>query len=122
LEETLLDVYTSNLETSFRIKADAFDYSGVVPALSFRAEMNFKAFLFALREAATAAALDDDFARIRGLLGRAWPERTRNEALGIKRTGIARKPVAQSSVISDGRDQFDRYSRLMFLTSTPKAN
>jgi hypothetical protein len=122
LEETLLDVYSLDLDTSFRVKADAFDYSGVVPALSFRAEMNFKTFLFALRDVAPAATLDDDFARVRGLLSRAWPERTRNEALGIKRTGIARKPVAQASVISDGRDQFDRYSRLMFLTSTSKAS
>jgi hypothetical protein len=59
--------------------------------------------------------LDSDFARMRALLARAWPERTRNEARGIKRTGISYRPVAKASMVSDNRDQFDRYSRLIFI-------
>ncbi|HTF38531.1 MAG TPA: hypothetical protein VK651_09495, partial [Blastocatellia bacterium] len=59
-----------------------------------------------------------DFAKMRRLLGRAWPERSRNESRGLKRTGISFRAVAQASVVSDNRDQFDRYSRLMFLSST----
>ena len=114
-DEALVDVYTAELNRSFRIKADAFDYSGLVSPMSFRAEVNFKAALAALSSAASRASLDDDFARLRSLLSRAWPERARNEARGIKRSGMALRPVSQASVISDNRDQFDRYSRLMFL-------
>lgn len=115
-DAVLLDVYSSSLEKSFRIKADAFDYSGLVWPLSFRAEMNFQVAVSALHGAAPHAVIDDDFARIKGLLARAWPERSRVESRGVKRAGLAYRPVAQSSVISDNRDQFDRYSRLMFLS------
>jgi len=116
-DETMLDVYGQTLESSFRIKADGFDYSGLVSPLSFRADQNFQAAIKVLNNAAPQAILDDDFSRMRSLLERAWPERTRNEARGIKRKGLAYRPVAQSSVISDNRDQFDRYSRLMFISA-----
>jgi hypothetical protein len=117
-DETLLDVYTASLDQSFRIKCDAFDYSGLVTPLSVRSEVNFRAGLVTLRAALPHAKVDDDFAKMRSLLGRAWPERSRNESRGLKRTGISFRAVAQASVVSDNRDQFDRYSRLMFLSST----
>lgn len=116
-DETMLDVYGQTLESSFRIKADGFDYSGLVSPLSFLADQNFQAALKVLNNAAPRAILDDDFSRMRSLLERAWPARTRNEARGIKRTGLTYRPAAQSSIISDNRDQFDRYSRLMFFTA-----
>jgi len=115
-DETLMDVYSSSLDHSFRIKSDAFDYSGLVSPLSFRAEMNFKAAVARLREVASRAAFDDDFTQVKHLLSRAWPERSRNEAQGVKRKGLAYRPVAKASLICDNRDQFDRYSRLMFVS------
>jgi hypothetical protein len=115
-DEMLMDVYSSSLARSFRIKSDAFDYSGLVSPLSFRAEVNFKAAIAKLRELASRAAFDDDFTRVKDLLARAWPERSRNEARGVKRKGLAYRPVAQASLISDNRDQFERYSRLMFVS------
>jgi len=118
-DETLLDVYTSSLDQSFRIKADAFDYSGLVSPMSFRSEVNFQSALKALETVAPKARVDNDFSRVRSLLSRAWPERSRNESRGIKRSGLAFRAVAQASVTSDNRDQFDRYSRLMFLTKSP---
>jgi len=78
--------------------------------------VNFRAALAALRTALPDAKVDDDFSKMRSLLGRAWPERSRNESRGIKRN-LAFRAVAQASVLSDNRDQFDRYSRLMFLSS-----
>ena len=119
-EETLLDVYTASLDQSFRIKADAFDYSELVAPLSFRSELNFRAALAALRAALPHAKVDDDFSKMRRMIGRAWPERTRNESRGIKRT-VTFRAVAQASVVSNNRDQFDRYSRLMFLYSKSQA-
>lgn len=116
-EEMLLDVYGTSIERSFRIKSDAFDYSGLVSPLSFRAEINFQAATAALGDAAPHARIDNDFARMKALLARAWPERTRTEAHGVKRAGLAYRPISRTSVIKDNRDQFDRYSRLMFLTS-----
>jgi hypothetical protein len=114
-DETMMDVYTANLHTSFRIKADGFDYSGLIWPLAFRVELNFQAAVKGLLGDAKNASFDADFARIRGLLSRPWPERSRTEAKGLKRSGLGIKAVKQSRVISDNRDQFDRYSRLMFL-------
>jgi hypothetical protein len=119
-EETLLDVYTSDLGRSFRIKADAFDYSGIVQPLSFRAEVNFGSLIDELRAIAPAAMIDRDFAKVGGLFARAWPERSRTESGGFKRAGLGLRSVSKSSVIKDNRDQFDRYSRLMFIFSADK--
>lgn len=113
-EEMMLDVYAGTLDRSFRIRSDAFDYSGLVSPLSFRSDLNFKAAIATLGETLPHAALDGDFSRMGRLLERAWPERTRNETRGFKRTGLSFRSVAQASAISDNRDQFERYSRLMF--------
>ncbi|HXG66793.1 MAG TPA: hypothetical protein VNO70_16950 [Blastocatellia bacterium] len=115
-EEMLLDVYSTSLERSFRIRSDAFDYSGLVQPMSFRAEINFQMMIDLLRALAPQALFDEEFARLRGLLARAWPERSHTEARGLKRTGLTYRPVAQASVTSNNRDQFERYSRLMFLS------
>lgn len=116
-DEILIDIYSTSLDRSFRIKSGAFDYSGLVSPLSFRAEVNFKATITRLKEIAKQATLDDDFGKVSHLLSRAWPERSRNEARGIKRKGLAYRPVAKASLISDNRDQFERYSRLMFVST-----
>ena len=116
-EEMLLDVYTDSLARSFRIRADAFDYSGLVAPLAFRAELNFESLVVRLEQVATGATLDRDFGQVSGLLARAWPERSKTESRGVKRAGVSLRPVAQSSVVSNNRDQFNRYSRLMFLTA-----
>jgi hypothetical protein len=113
-ELILMDVYGPALSESFRIYADGFDYSGLVQPLSYRTELNFQAAAEALAGALPNASFDDDFSRIQPLLARAWPERTRREARGLRRAGATLHLVAQSSLISDNRDQFDRYSRLMF--------
>jgi hypothetical protein len=118
-EETLLDVYGSTLEQGFRIKSDAFDYSGLIPELSFRSEVNFRAAWTKLRADLPQVRVDDDFPKMRALISRAWPERSRNESRGIKRT-LSFRAVSQASVTSDNRDQFNRYSRLMFLSAAQK--
>jgi hypothetical protein len=119
-DEILLDIYATSLPKSCRIRADGFDYSGLVAPLAFRVEANFQAALQGLQYVARNATLDNDFPRIKNLLARAWPERSRTEARGLKRGGIGFKAVTQSSIISDNRDQFERYSRLMFLTVEEK--
>lgn len=116
-EETLLDVYTASLDRSFRVKSGAFDYSGLVSPLSVRTDVNFQAAVASLSANSPRTIVDDDFSKLGSLLERAWPERTRNESRGIKRTGLGFRAVAQASVMSDNRDQFDRYSRLMFVSS-----
>ena len=116
-EEMLLDLYATSLSNSYRLKADSFDYSGLLlPPLAYRIELNFQAAISVLQNALPEAILDTDFGKIKSLLGRAWPERSHTEARGLRRTS-GFKRIAEVSVISNNRDQFERYSRLMFLTS-----
>jgi hypothetical protein len=119
-DEMLVDIYATSLEKSCRIRADGFDYSGLVSPLAFRVEANFHAALQGLQYVARHASFDNDFTRIKSLLARAWPERSRTEARGVKRGGIGFKAITQSKIISDNRDQFERYSRLMFLAVEEK--
>lgn len=121
-EETMLDVYAESLNRSFRIKSDSFDYSGLVSPLSFRSDLNFKSAVSALGEALPHATVENNFGRMGRLLERAWPERTRKETHGFKRTGLSFRSVAQASAISDNRDQFERYSRLLFLSLANREN
>ncbi len=120
-EEMLLDVYTESLERSFRIRADAFDYSGLVAPLAFRTELNFESLIARFEQIASGAKVDRDFNKVNRLLARAWPERSKTESRGVKRAGVSLRPVAQSSVVSNNRDQFNRYSRLLFFVNRDKS-
>jgi len=114
-ELCLMDVYGSTLAESFRICSDGFDYSGLVQPLAYRSEMNFQAAAARLAAAMPNAKFDDDYGQVRRLLARAWPQRTHREAKGLKRAGATYNLVAQSSLVSDDTDQFNRYSRLMYV-------
>jgi hypothetical protein len=76
--------------------------------------VNFQAAVASLRETFAQAIVDEDFSKLRNVLERPWPERTRNESRGFKRT-LTFRAIAQASVMSDNRDQFNRYSRLRFV-------
>ncbi len=115
-QDLLLDVYTTNLETSFRIRADGFDYSNLVSPLFFRVELNFKEAIKRLREIIPQAIFDADFTQVQSLLSRAWPPRSHTESRGVKRSSMFKR-VALATVARDNRDQFERYSRLMFLNA-----
>lgn len=115
-DELLLDVYTATLDSSFRIRADAFDYSGLVMPLYFRTELNFKEVINRLKMAVPHVTVDTAFGEIQTLLSRAWPPRSHTEARGVKRTSMFKR-VSLSTISSDNRDQFERYSRLLFLQS-----
>jgi hypothetical protein len=112
----LLDVYTADLESSFRIRADGFDYSSLVSPLFFRVELNFREVIKVLKGFAPQAIFDEGFPQVRSLLARAWPPRSHTESRGVKRSSMFKR-VSLSTVASDNRDQFERYSRLMFLSA-----
>jgi len=114
-ELCLMDIYGPTLRESFRICSDGFDYSGLVHPLAYRSELNFQAAAAKLAEEAPLATFDDGYGQVRRLLSRAWPVRTHRQSLGLKRTGAALNLVAQSSLVSDNREQFDRYSRLRYV-------
>jgi hypothetical protein len=110
----ILDIYSATLDRSFRIKSDAFDYSGLISPLAIRTDVNFQKAVSTLRASLPGVLVDDDFSKLRSVLERPWPERTRNESRGIKRS-LPFRSIAHASLMRNNRDQFNRYSRLMFV-------
>lgn len=115
-EQSMLDVYTSSLDTSFRVRADAFDYSGLGTKMKLTTIENFRMLISVLRELAPKAVFDTEFKQCSKLLEQVWPSIQRNESLGLRRSKIlsAGKISTRSVYHTDNEMQFNRYSRLRF--------
>jgi hypothetical protein len=111
-DEAVLDIYASTKDAaSFRIMADNFDYSCLGASKSLLARENFVALTKALCARAGGAILDEEFARMRGLLSSVWPPAERKEALGLRRERPGRVSAGAATVFSN-ETQFTRYARL----------
>ena len=111
-DEAVLDVYTSDSDSEgFRVMADGFDYSCLGARKGLLARDNFRTLVAELRARATRAALDEEYARLRGLLASAWPPAERNESGGLKRDRPGRLNTESVTVVSN-ESQFTRYARM----------
>lgn len=115
-EQPILDLYLDSLETSFRIRAEAFDYSGLGTKMKLTTLENFRQLLTTIREIATAARYDNDFKQCTKLLDPIWPPQRRNQSLGLRRSQLltAGKIATRSAIYIDNEMQFNRYSRLRY--------
>lgn len=111
-DEAVLDIYTSDAaHEGFRVMADGFDYSCLGASKGLLARDNFKTLILKLRESATRAALDEEYARLRALLSSAWPPAERNESGGLRRDRPGRLNTESVTVVSN-ETQFTRYARM----------
>lgn len=115
-ESFFLDIYTDSLETSFRIKADSFDYSTLGTKMRLTAAENLKMLIGLLREMAPQATYDNSFRQLSKLLEPIWPPVRRQESQGLRRSSMlaAGKIATRSTYYTDNEQQFNRYSRLNF--------
>jgi hypothetical protein len=116
-EQPILDVYTTDLATSFRIRSEAFDYSGLAQRMKLTAAENFRALVTTLRELAPQAEFDAQFRQHSRLLERVWPSTQRQESLGLRRAKFLTmgRISTHSAYYQDNEEQFNRYSRLSYL-------
>jgi len=111
-DEAVLDIYTSDAACEgFRVMADGFDYSCLGAGKGLLARDNFKTLVAELRARAARASLDEDYARLRGLLAAAWPPAERNESGGLRRDRPGRLNTESVTVVSN-ETQFTRYARM----------
>lgn len=111
-DEAVLDIYTSDAACEgFRVMADGFDYSCLGASKGLLARDNFKTLILKLRESATRAPLDEEYARLRGVLASAWPPAERNESGGLRRDRPGRLNTESVTVVSN-EPQFTRYARM----------
>jgi hypothetical protein len=115
-EQPLVDVYTSSLDTSFRIRSETFDYSGLGGRMKLTTTENFRTLLAVLQEAAVAAIYDTEFKNCMRLLEMVWPSTSRNESMGLRRSQILSAGKISTRVAQhfDNEMQFNRYSRMRY--------
>ncbi|MDX6696571.1 MAG: hypothetical protein QOF02_4174 [Blastocatellia bacterium] len=112
-DNALLDIYTSQAQSGWRIVAGNFDFSCLGEKKDLLVAQNFVKLLEELRGRATRAAYDDSYARARHALGVVWPFEQQTESRGVKRGGPGRLRT-EVVTTSDNEQQFTRYSRLRY--------
>ena len=110
-DETVLDIYTAQRNTCWRIAAGNFDFSCLGAQKKLLAAQNFSTLAEILRSRAPEAFYNDSYNRVRHALGAAWPLEQRTESRGWRRKRPGQ--VSTEAVTrSDYELQFTRYSRL----------
>lgn len=111
-DESVLDIYAGEADDEgFRIMADNFDYSCLGVGKGLLARDNFGVLIEAIRERAPTAILDEEYARLRGLLSGVWPSSERTESLGLRRGRPGRFSTQAVTTLSN-ETQFTRYGRM----------
>lgn len=111
-DEGVLDFYSQNDSTGYRISMRSFDFSCLETEKKMFASENFKILLEKIRARIPGAAVDDSYNRARAALGLVWPLEQRSESLGWQRDGIGKFSIENRLTMSNNV-QFMRYSRML---------
>jgi hypothetical protein len=116
-ESFTVDVYGPTIESSFRIRAERFDFTCLGGRPAPFVEANVNRLRTALAGYLGASRYDASFRRVSRLLDHAWPPASRVASRGLGRQGDFRK-YSVSSVETDPLAQFTRFSRTRFVLAT----
>jgi len=111
-DEAVLDLYSEDPDSSFRIHSNGFDFSGLKGKKLLVAE-NFSLLLNLIREKALRAEYDDAYNSHRHALEVVWPCGQQTASSGWRRQRFGKYTVGAVSE-SSNEDQFSRYSRLRY--------
>ena len=109
-DDSVLDIYTTRAEETWRIHAGSFDYSCLGARRTLLARDNFELLIEAMRLAASKSHFDDSYTAVRPLLEPAWSLATRTDARGHKRQQPGRFALQSATLISN-ETQFTAYAR-----------
>jgi hypothetical protein len=113
-ERFVFDIYGPALESSFRIKAEAFDFSCLGGRPAPTVETNFERLAATLAAFFGSSRLDRSFRSLVRVLDHAWPATSRVASRGLARRGTSIKKFSASVIERDGLGQFARYSRMRY--------
>lgn len=117
-DEELLDVHPARGGApSLRVAAKSFDYSCLGPRKGLLARDNFATLLNELRARSPRAIFDEEYGRLRQLLGIAWPPEERAGSGGLRRVAGGSFSTESVTVISN-ETQFTCYSVLRRLAAS----
>jgi hypothetical protein len=112
-DEGLIDIYTLDDPTGFRIPAKGFDFSCLGSAKGILAGENIGRLVARLREFAPGAKLAGSYLSDKRALGHIWEVERRNDFKGFRRSGFGKSDLAKTSS-STNLGQFTKYSRLQW--------
>lgn len=110
-DEFLIDIYSRQDTTGFRIFAKGFDFSCLGAEKGILAAENLKKLARKLREAAPDAKFIDDYLQAREILGNIWQVEEKINSQGVKREGFGKFNLENITTINN-LSQFTKYSRL----------
>jgi hypothetical protein len=110
-DETVVDFFSNNQTTPYRIMANSFDFSCLGERKGLLASENIATLLNLFRERAPHAEYDDSFNSLRRVLEVVWPSEQQNESSGWRRERPGKYSIGSVTELSNEM-QFLRYSRL----------
>lgn len=110
-DELLIDIYSKNDSTGYRIESTGFDFSCLEAEKSLLVKDNMKKLAEKFRAVSPNAAFDNDYLRFRGELGKVWETREESNSIGVNRVGMGGFKRTNITIINN-LTQFTRYSRL----------
>lgn len=112
-DEIVVDLYTTKQATSYRIKANNFDFSCLGKGKGLLASENISTLLKLFRDHAPQAEYDESFNSVRKALEAVWPSAQQNESSGWRRERLGKYTVGSIAELSN-ETQFSRYSHLRY--------
>jgi hypothetical protein len=112
-DETVIDFYTRNQSTPYRIAATSFDFSCLGESKSLLARENIASLVKLFRDRAPQAEYDDSFNSVRKALEIVWPSEQQIETTGWRRDRPGKVSIGSVTELSN-EVQFLRYSRVRY--------
>lgn len=112
-DEVLIDIYSKNVATGYRILTKGFDFSCLESEKGILARENIKKLITKFQKFAPNAKLVNDYLEIREVLGDVWEIEQRKDSQGLKRQRFGKFDLSNISS-SNNLQQFTKYSRLQW--------
>lgn len=119
-DETVVDFYTRQQATPYRIASNSFDFSCLGSSKGLLAGENIARLVQLFCERAPQVEFDDSFNSVRKTLEPVWPSEQQNEASGWRRERPGKYSIGSVIELSNEM-QFSRYSRLRYHLQTAVA-
>jgi hypothetical protein len=112
-DESVIDLYCSSREESFRIAANSFDFSCLGEQKALVVNLNMTRLMQVLQAEAPQMTIDNAYTGVRQLLDLVWGAEKSTKSEGWRRDTPGRLTVSATTTLSN-ENQFMRYSRLRY--------
>ncbi|MGI9054511.1 MAG: hypothetical protein ACR2F2_01780 [Pyrinomonadaceae bacterium] len=111
-DERLIDIYSRDYETGFRIEQKGFDFSCLGEEKSLLAVENIEKLASKLKAIAPDAKFVNNYLQLRALIGKIWEIAERKDSKGLVRESFGKFNLGNVTTVSN-LEQFTKYSRML---------